>query len=391
MLCDKTLCTGCRACENICPKKSIAMREDEEGFLRPEIDESLCSHCGLCEKACPVLIDPDFQKLSEPGVYACWSQDEEVREKSSSGGVFSLLAKAVLDEGGVVFGAAFDEQLRVQHTHIEDYCQIDDLRRSKYVQSDTGDSYQKVEAFLKAGRTVLFVGTPCQVAGLNGYFKKDYDRLTTCSFACYGVPSPKVWQSYLSYRQNEHGKKIKTVSFRDKQESDWFNCNMRMVFEDDSVDIRPLKQDAYYVGFGRSLFTRPSCFDCRFRYTNTKADITLADFWGIDKLEGFDVPLDRGVSLVLTNSKKGDDLMEKISTTLFVQKRTFDEAVKYNPKLVSSARIPTNRARFFKDFKKGVPFNRLVHRYMRNTGLKAEIKKRIKAILGENIIKKIKG
>ncbi len=391
MLCDKRLCTGCRACENICSFNSIAMKEDNEGFLRPVIDDTLCTHCGRCEKACPLLSDPYFEKLDEPGVYACWSLDDEVRQRSSSGGVFSLLSKAVLDEGGVVFGAAFDEELRVHHTPIEDYGRIDDLRRSKYVQSDTGQSYQEAEAFLKAGRIVLFVGAPCQIAGLQGYLKKTYDRLITCSFVCYGVPSPKVWRSYLSYRQQEHGKKIKSVSFRDKQESDWFNCKMRIGFEDGSSDSRPLKEDAYYIGFGRSLFARPSCFDCRFRYSNTKADITLADFWGIEKLEGIEGALDKGVSLVLASSGKGEALMEEISPRMYIHKKTLEEAASCNPKLGSSARLPPNRARFFRDFQKNIPFDRLVYRYMRNTGLKAEVKKRIKALLGENLVKKIKG
>ena len=389
MLCDKTQCTGCRACESRCNFHSIAMREDSEGFLYPEIDPKTCTQCGLCEKACPVLNDPVFSKLKDPGVYACWSHDEEIRGKSSSGGVFSLLAQGVIEKGGVVFGAAFDDRFRVHHTYIEHYNEIDRLRRSKYVQSDTAKSYKEAEAFLKAGREVLYVGTPCQVAGLHSYLKKSYISLTTCNFVCYGVPSPKVWKSYLDYRKAD--KKIKTISFRDKEHSGWRNYTMRMDYEDGSSYRKLANQDAYFIGFGRNLFSRPSCFDCRFRYQNTKSDITLADFWGADKLQGLDASDDKGVSLVLTNTEKGEVWMEKIAEGMFVQKRTFDEAAQNNPKLISSAKLPPLRASFFQDFASEASFEKLIHRYMRNTGLKAELKKIIKSVLGEERIKKLIG
>ncbi len=389
MLCEKRQCTGCRACESICAFQSITMKEDAEGFLYPEIDPKTCTQCGLCEKTCPVLNDPVFSKISEPGIYACWSHDEDVRGKSSSGGVFSLLAKRVLEKGGVVFGAAFDSNYRVHHTYIENYSEIDRLRRSKYVQSDTEKSFKEAEAFLKAGRAVLYVGTPCQVAGLQSYLRKPYENLVTCSFVCYGVPSPKVWKSYLNYRTPN--KKIKAISFRDKENSGWRNYTMRMDYDDGSSYRKLANQDAYFIGFGRNLFSRPSCFDCRFRYQNTKSDITLADFWGIDKLPGIDVSDDKGVSLVLTNTQKGENWIEILKDNLFVQKRTFEEAARSNPKLVSSAKQPPLRALFFKELAAEVAFEKLVHRYMRNTGLKAELKKVIKSILGEERIKKLIG
>lgn len=389
MLCEKKQCTGCRACESRCAFNSITMREDTEGFLYPQINQKTCTQCGLCAKACPVLNDPAFQKLSEPGVYACWSQDEDIRGKSSSGGVFSLLAKGVLEKGGVVFGAAFDDHFRVHHTYIENYSDIDSLRRSKYVQSDTGKSFKEAEAFLRDGRCVLYVGTPCQVAGLNSYLRKPYEKLLTCNFVCYGVPSPKVWKSYLNYRMAD--KKVKAVSFRDKEKSGWRNYTMRMDYADGSSYKMLANQDAYFIGFGRNLFSRPSCFDCRFRYQNTKSDITLADFWGIDKLSGIDVSDDKGVSLVLTNTQKGENWIEILKDSLFVQRRTFEEAAASNPKLVSSAKQPPLRASFFREFAAEIAFEKLVRRYMRNTGLKAELKKIIKGVLGEERIKKLIG
>ncbi len=389
VLCEERLCTGCGACENKCPFHAITMVENAEGFLTPSVNQERCKECGLCEKACPILKDPAFPKLSEPGVYACWSHDREIRELSSSGGVFSLIAREVLKEGGVVFGAAFDEDFGVHHTYIESYEDIDSLRRSKYVQSRTGDSYKAAEGFLKAGRKVLYVGTPCQVAGLIGYLGKPYELLTTCNFVCYGVPSPKVWRNYLSYRTAN--KKLKALSFRDKKNSGWKQYTLRMDYEDGTSYVKKANDDAYFIGFGRSLFSRLCCFDCRFRYSNTKADITLADFWGIEKLQGIEIKEDQGVSLVLTNTPQGEAWIQRISERMFIQKRTFEEAASSNPKLVSSAKQPSNRAKFFKDLNDQVDFDRLVKRYMSNTGLKSEIKKLIKGILGEETLKKLMG
>ncbi len=389
VLCEEKLCTGCGACENRCAFGAVTLKEDKEGFLVPSIEKGLCRECGLCEKACPILRDPVFPKLTEPGVYACWSHDQEIRDQSSSGGVFSLMAREVLEEGGVVFGAAFDKAFGVHHIYIDRYEEIDSLRRSKYVQSKTGRSYKEAESFLKAGRKVLYVGTPCQVAGLMGYLGKPYETLTTCNFVCYGVPSPKVWRNYLSYRTSN--KKLKNLSFRDKKHSGWKQYTLRMDYEDGTSYIKKANDDAYFIGFGRSLFSRLACFDCRFRFSNTKADITLADFWGIEHLEGIEIKEDRGVSLVLTNTPRGEEWIKGLSEKMFTQKRTFEEAARSNPKLVSSAKLPPNRAKFFKDLNDQVDFDKLVKRYMSNTGLKAELKKMIKGVLGEEIVKKLIG
>ena len=281
MLCDKALCTGCCACENICPEDAISMSEDNEGFLRPAIIEDLCTHCRLCEKACPILNkSKNVANTSEPRVYACWSLDDQIREKSSSGGIFTILAKEVLQEGGVVFGAGFDENLKLKHTYIENYNDIDILRRSKYVQSDIGNSYSIARDFLKNGRSVLFVGTPCQIAGLRGFLKKTYENLLLLSFICYGVPSPKVFDKYIKYREKENKEKIKSVSFRNKQNHGWTNCDMHIEFFSGKSLDQPLRLDPYFVGFGRNLFTRESCFHCQFRYSNVYSDILLVIFGG---------------------------------------------------------------------------------------------------------------
>lgn len=390
MLCSQVHCTGCRACENKCPTQALTMTEDGEGFLRPFLEDSLCVHCGRCDAVCPVLHTPvQTPRRYEPGTYACWSLDESIRERSSSGGVFSVLAREILNNGGVVFGAAFDKDFKVRHTSIEDYGRIDILRRSKYVQSDPGKSYQQVESVLKEGRPVLFVGTPCQAAGLTFYLGKSYENLLILSFICYGVPSPKVFEAYIRYRENQQKSKVSHISFRDKQGSGWSDCSMRIEFQNGTQLSHPLKIDPYYVGYGRNLFTRPSCFDCRFRYPNTFSDITMGDFWGADKLEGLEIMDDKGVSLILTHTPRGEEALKKITPLMFIQKRNYQEALAYNPRLQSSGTCPPKRQAFFEEFMEGVAFEQLIQRYMKNTGIKAEMKKVIKALLGEGLIKKL--
>lgn len=192
---QKQDCCGCEACVQICPKGCMCMVEDTEGFLYPQVDKSVCVNCGLCEKVCPVIHQ---NKSRTPlKVYAAKNMDEEVRLKSSSGGIFTLLAESVIKRGGVVFGAKFDDEWMVVHDYTDNIEGVAAFRGSKYVQSIIGNAYRKVEQFLKSGRMVLFTGTPCQIAGLKKYLRKEYKKLLAVDLVCHGVPSPKVWQMYL--------------------------------------------------------------------------------------------------------------------------------------------------------------------------------------------------
>ena len=192
---DKQNCCGCGACAQRCPQQCISMRIDQEGFLYPHVDESFCVNCGLCESVCPFL-KPEAERTPLE-VFAAINRDEGVRQHSSSGGVFSLLASSVISAGGVVFGVRFDEQWNVVFDYAEDKDKIGLFRGSKYVQANVGDAYKKCECFLKEGRKVLFSGTPCQIAGLKKYLQKEYTNLVACDLICHGVPSPKVWEKYL--------------------------------------------------------------------------------------------------------------------------------------------------------------------------------------------------
>ena len=231
---DKKDCCGCSACVQKCPKQCISLKEDCEGFLYPIVDKDICIDCGLCEKVCPILYQGEERKPLK--VFAAKNHDEEIRKQSSSGGIFTLLAEKIINEGGVVFGAKFDENWDVKHDYTETIEGLAAFRGSKYVQSRIEDNYRKAETFLKQGRKVLFSGTPCQIAGLKRFFRKEYENLLTVDFICHGVPSPGVWRRYLQEtvaRMCDKNRvstdpisiknaRVESISFRDKSHG-WKN------------------------------------------------------------------------------------------------------------------------------------------------------------------------
>lgn len=382
-ICEGKLCTGCAACGQICQQSAITMTENEEGFLYPKINGGLCNDCGLCAKTCPinaVMVQNEQTEVLHK-VYACFSTDEDIRSKSSSGGVFTQLAMQVLSDNGVVFGAGFDETFKVQHKHIESKEDLDGLRRSKYVQSDTASTFREAKAFLKEGRSVLYCGTPCQIAGLKAYLKREYDNLLTCDLACHGVPSPRVWKMYLDFLRDQYKSNIKSVSFRDKS-TGWNNSSMKIDFENGSRYTDRVKRETFFIGFGKSIFNRSSCYDCKFRIDNTKADITLADFWGIDRQSDVEFTDNKGISLILTHTEAGEKALSQINGGIFMKQRTLDEAVKYNPRLVSSVGEPAGRRIFFEELGSGHSFDKLRRKHMDNFSLKYKVKILVKQLLG---------
>jgi len=332
------LCTGCAACYNACPKNCITMQEDNEGFIYPVVDNNHCMSCNLCNTICPILNNLSAKKLNAANVFACKNKNPLVRKHSSSGGVFSLLADYVLDNNGVVFGAMFDNELNVAHSFITHKEDLDKLRRSKYVQSSIGASYQEVKRFLESGKMVLFSGTPCQVAGLKSYLKKDYDTLIVVEVVCHGVPSPKVYRKYKSYLQAKYKSTIKEINFRTKNRG-WDNYGTRIEFENNKVyqcinTIEPL----YMRGFLTNIYLRPSCYNCRFKHENTVADFTLGDYWRIErkypKFHNKD-----GVSLVIINSVLGEKIFNEISGEMDCLQTDINHAKECNHMLISSSVI----------------------------------------------------
>ena len=355
---DKHNCSGCSACASICPKHCITMQADSEGFLYPKVNEADCIDCGLCEKVCHEL--HPFEERKPQKVYAAINKDEEVRLKSSSGGIFYLLAEKTITEGGVVFGARFDEQWQVVIDYAETIEGVKAFMGSKYVQARMATAYVDAKRFLTEGRKVLFSGTPCQIAGLHHFLRKPYDNLLTVDIICHGVPSPLVWKEYLKELierpKGVAGKKsvlsslkekpvITGIFFRDKSEgwkkygfvirvmsatktdkntvlSSVNNENKEYVFRE------PMKKNLFMRLFLKNIILRPSCYECHSKSGKSYSDVSLADYWGIWRIssEMYD---NKGTSLVLGNTSKGVNLL--LSLNFRSVETSYADALRYNP------------------------------------------------------------
>ena len=363
---DKSKCCGCSACAGICPVRCIYMTVDSEGFKYPSADPDICMSCGQCELVCPMNAPKsDSLKLA----YAVSIPQYE--PISSSGGVFSALAEQVLAEGGVVFGAAFDEQLILHHIKIGDLYSLERLRGSKYVQSDIDGIYHQVHMELSAGRKTLFSGTPCQVAGLYEFLGKDYPELITIDIACHGVPSPKVWSRYV----NEKGEGLKTVNFRDKS-SGWRKYQIAYIYSDKVEKVR-FDKDPYMQLFLQNLSLRPSCYDCGFRNGGNRSDITLGDFWAIADVCPH-MNDDRGVSAVVVNTHKGTSLINQLPQLKEVK---YEDAVKSNGGFFTTFEIPAMRNEFFSGLDAAENLKVYIRRFVKTKSFVREAYERLHTVL----------
>ena len=346
----KANCCGCGACAQSCPKNCITMVADGEGFLYPQVDEAACVNCGLCEKVCPILTK---KKVPDGGVnaYAAYSSDEEIRKVSSSGGMFSVLAREILNRGGVIAGAAFDEDFSVRHILVETVEELNRLRGSKYVQSRMEDTYIQIRDLLKQGRVVLFTGVSCQVAGLKAFLGRDYDNLYTVDVLCHGVPSPKVWAKYCREQETVHGQKLTGVSFRDKRIS-WRKYSLSMKFGNNTEYCRRGGEDAYLQVFLGDLCLRPSCHSCRFKQFPRMSDLTIGDAWGIEK-HNPELDDDRGTSVVLVNSQKGQGLWDAVAGNVVFRSGELDALLPKDADSRRSVKPNPNRSRFFAALDRG--------------------------------------
>ena len=344
---DKNLCNGCAACMSICTKNCITMSPDEEGFLYPIIDQEQCVHCGLCERSCPILSSAKLEETpGEINVYSAISNDKEMLTNSSSGGLFGTIARHVINLGGVVFGAAFNEDFSVGHKYIESIEELGQLQGSKYVQSNIGETYRQAKKFLEENRLVYFSGTPCQVEGFLAFLKKPYDNLIAQDLICHGVPSPMVWEKYINYQKNKFGQDIVKVSFRDKT-SGWKTFSMKIQFENGNEYCQTLQKDLYLKAFLKNLCLRPSCYNCSFKSINRRADITLADFWGVENVDS-KIPTKDGVSLILVHTDKGKKLLQEIESKVLLQSVDLQKSIAGNSSIRQSVTEPKDRASFMK-------------------------------------------
>lgn len=355
----KSDCCGCYGCTNICPKQCIDMKVDNEGFWYPKINKDLCINCNLCETVCPV-IQNFYKKEFNTLAYACKNKNEQIRLSSSSGGVFTNLCEYVIKNNGVVFGAAFNDNFEVEHMESSTLEGCEKFRGSKYVQSKIGNTYKNAKQYLDEGRIVLFTGTQCQIKGLNLYLRKKYTNLILVDLICHGVPSPLVFELYKQGLKNKYNSEIEQIGFREKNKG-WKEFSYGTKFKNGEIYLKTLNEDIYMKGFLSDLYLRPSCYECKAKNFTSGSDITLADYWGIqNKHPEFDD--DKGASLILVNSKKGEEIVDKISDKIEKIKTDLDYAISCNPSAIRPVKYNINRQKFFNDLDKS-NLNELIEKY----------------------------
>lgn len=349
MLIEEIKCCGCSACYSSCGFSAIEMKLDENGFYKPFINYKKCLKCRKCEKICPV-INKNFYGTSSkiPSSFLIINKNDNERKISSSGGVFFALAHEIIQQGGVVFGAIFNDKWKVIHSYIESETEIERVSRSKYVQSYIGNSYIEAKQFLETGRKVLFCGTSCQISGLKQFLSKDYENLLCVDFICHGIPSVSVWEKYLVYLEKTNKSKIKSLYFRGKNLG-WHKHSLHVAFSNGIVYEVDRRDDPYMKLFLRDLTLNDCCYDCGFKTINRIADITLADFWGIEK-EFPDYDDNMGTSFVLAHSEKGKTAIDLLNNCV-IKNVTLEAGVRHNPSLINSARNNIYRSQFMEDLK----------------------------------------
>ena len=391
---DKSKCCGCTACKNICPQNAIEIKEDEEGFLYPNVNMDKCVNCGLCKKVCPILNKVPEKKI-EQKAYVVNNKDENVRSQSTSGGAFTAIAEYVIDNNGVVFGAAFDKDFNVEHTYVTTKEDLKKFRGSKYVQSDLKNTFQDVKKFLNKGQMVCFSGTPCQIEGLKKFLGKDYENLITVDIVCHAVPSPLVWRKYLNYEKNKNKlNNINEILFRDKSKYG-YKYSMMSIKDDNEIYSQGVETDPYLRAFFGDLSDRPSCYNCAFKKQYRVSDFTI---WDCFTVENFEKSLDddKGTTRILIHSKKGEELFEHIKCKFYYKKVEEEALVKNVKEMYSSVSMNLKRNDFFKDinqmneidfFAKYFPNNikvkieRTIRRNLARTKFYKKVKKIIKKIL----------
>ncbi len=324
-ICDKNKCTGCSTCLNSCPKKCITMEEDEYGALMPHIDEKKCINCNICRKVCPENNEID---LKEPlKVYAGWSLDENVRKKSSSGGIAWEMYHYIIKHGGIAVGTKFDNEMNLSHQIATNLEELEGFRGSKYMQSSIGTIFTQLKPYVEQNRKVIFIGTPCQVNGLKNFLKnKNIENIITVDLICHGVPPAKYLKEYLKYLKLNN--KIDNVTFRG--ENNWHLTGYK---KGKVIYKKHNKEDFFYKSFLNGLFYRENCYQCRYARKERVGDITIGDFWGLGEDIPFNYPTEDGTSVILVNTEKGKKFIEEIEDKIFLVERNLEEALKGNKQL----------------------------------------------------------
>ena len=359
---EKKECCGCTACVHICPVNCITMQEDEEGFLYPVIEEEKCIHCHKCEKVCPGRITKQIHTNTETFVGYCI--DEEIRKQSSSGGIFSVVAEWIIQQKGVVFGAAFDDNFEVHHIAIETKAELEKLRGSKYVQSRLENVFLQVKQYLEMKRIVLFTGTACQIAGLKNYLNTEDENLYTIDVLCHGVPSPKIWRIYLDEKQKQYHSSIEQYEFRNK-ENGWKNYYINILFSDKQQYMVRYFEDDFMGMFLGNIDLRPSCHACHFKGFPRISDMTIGDCWGIENHMP-DMDDDKGTSVIMVHSSNGKRMLEGVRGNLRLREANLDTVLPPTAESRRTVEMHPNRRKYWEDVKNGESFENLCRYVQKN-------------------------
>ena len=370
-------CTGCEACLSICPVHAISMVEDDEGFKQPVIDINKCIKCSKCIKTCPISNNNSSSDISEVKSYAAINRNSEVRENSSSGGLFYLFAEYIIKNKGVVFGAKINDDFSVMHSYAETLDEVKNFQGSKYVQSQIGDSFIKCKEFLDKGILVLFSGTPCQIYGLKSYLSKKYENLFTIDVICHGVPSTKILKSYIKYQEKKAKSQAQQIAFRRKNFG-WKQYAIELLFNNSIAYCTPQTKDIWMLSFNKNVMLRQSCYNCNFKSVSRISDITLADLWGIEFVAP-ELDDNKGTSLLMIQSEKGRLFFENLKKNLIYKTIDLDRIKRFNS--FHQTGCPKNRDKFIKEcFEKG--FDKAYFKYV-SENLFLKIYRKIRRCLGK--------
>lgn len=374
----KEQCVGCKSCEQSCPKHCISMIENKEGFWYPSVDEKNCVECNLCLKKCPVE-NADFHRNEPKKIWAYRIKNDADIMRSASGGAADSTAKTVLQMGGVVYGAAYDEQLTVSHIEVTADAERDRIQSSKYVQSDPKDSYSKVKKRLDEGKSVLFTGTPCQIAGLYAFLGGEHENLYTIDLICHGVPSPKFFKKYLEYQNKQTAGRVIYFNFRSKDKRGW--GTQYLLKTKAKSKTKTLYLDRYGKHFMDGDCYRESCYQCAYANMNRVGDLTVGDFWGIAESHP-NFYSSKGVSSVFVNTEKGQKLFEMMKPLAEVEEATLEEGMVKQHNLVHPSSRPTTRDTFYKGINEPG--------FIENIKVGLQLKTRLKSVLPNKFIQMIK-
>ena len=350
------------ACAAVCKVHAISMKEDERGFFSPHVDDSICVGCGQCVKTCPGNAGHKKDD-ADPDVHVAWSKDKNIRKKSSSGGIFGLLAREIISRGGIVYGVRYTDKFSTEHVPVTCIEDLPAIMQSKYVQSDMNGCYSDVKKHLTDGKQVLFSGTPCQVHALKLFLGKEYDNLYTVDLICHGVPPYKVFLRYLNEISGNNISLISGINLRHKKPG-WTHFSVRIDYKNGISCIRPSGFDSYFSLFVFNYILRPSCYSCLYTSVNRVGDITLGDFWGYlpnnFKMRGFN----GGCSCAMINNEKGQKLFNLVVNKIISEKKSINNALRANQSLSKPFSPPPDKEDLWKDFLSGVSINALYFKYI---------------------------